>query len=76
MRVLCLLFLVAFVTALGIFAYQNQGEIPLTVGDRTFTASIPLVMGGIYLLGMLSGWTVIGMLRQSVNRVIEVPARR
>lgn len=76
MRALCLLFLVGFLALLGIFAYQNQGDVTLTFWDRSITASMPLVMGAIYLLGMVSGWTVVGMLRNSVSRVVQVPVRR
>ena len=73
MRVLCFLFLAAFVAAIGVFCYQNQEELSLMFWDRTLTAPLPIIIGAVYLLGMLSGWTVVGMLRRSVDRVIEQP---
>ncbi len=71
MRVLCLLFLVVFVAAAGIFAYQNQQELVLRFFDRTLEANVALVVAAAYVLGMLSGWTVVGMLRRSVNNVVS-----
>jgi hypothetical protein len=71
MRVICLVFLLAFAGAVAFFAYQNQQEVTLTFWDRTVTTSIPLVAAGCYLLGMLSGWTIVGLLRRSVVRVFE-----
>lgn len=73
MRALCLLLLVLFIAVIGIFAYQNQGVVTLTFWDRNLNLSLALVIAGAYLLGMLSGWTVIGMLRRTVDRVIERP---
>ena len=76
MRVLCLLFLLAFLAAVGIFAYQNQEEIPITFLQWSATRSLALVMAAAYLLGMLSGWTVVGLLRRSIGHVTEGPPRR
>jgi hypothetical protein len=69
MRLIYFLFLVAFAGAVGVFAYQNQHEITLTFLNWQITASVALVAGVIYALGMLSGWTVVGMIRRSFRRV-------
>ena len=69
MRFLCFLFLLLFAGAAGVFAYQNQQEITLTFFEWGTTASIALVVGAAYLLGMFSGWSVIGMLRRSIDTV-------
>jgi predicted ribosomally synthesized peptide with SipW-like signal peptide len=69
MRALCLLFLVAFLGAVGAFAYFNQQEVSLRMFNWSMTASLALVAGVAYLLGMLSGWTVVGLVRKSVERV-------
>jgi uncharacterized membrane protein YciS (DUF1049 family) len=76
MRILCFLFLVAFAGAVALFAYQNQQEVSLTFWDQTITARVPLVVAAIFVLGMLSGWTIIGMLRRSVDQVLEPQDRR
>jgi lipopolysaccharide assembly protein A len=71
MRLLCFLFLVAFVGAVVAFAMQNQQEITLTFFKWNMTLSVAIVAGGAFLLGMLSGWSVVGMLRRSLRRVTE-----
>ena len=64
MRVLYFLFLVAFVGAVGLFAYQNNFAQTVRFWDRSWELTFPLVVGATYLLGMLSGWTVLGMLKR------------
>lgn len=76
MRVIYFLFLVAFVAVVGMFAYQNSRTETVTFWDRSWELPFPLVVGGAYLLGMLSGWTVIGMLRRSWRAVAEPDDRR
>jgi len=73
MRFLCFLFLVLFAGAAGLLAYENQQEVTLTVLNQSITTSVPVLVGLTYLAGMLSGWTVVGMLRRSVARVIREP---
>jgi hypothetical protein len=73
MRFLCFLFLLAFAGAAGLLAYQNQHEVTLTFLNQSVTTSVPVLVGLTYLAGMLSGWTVVGMLRRSVDRVIRQP---
>jgi hypothetical protein len=69
MRFICFLILVAAAGAVALFAYQNQQQLTLHFFDRELTAGVPIVLGVTYLLGMLSGWTVVGMLRRSLSRV-------
>jgi len=71
MRFLWFLFLLAFAGAVGAFAYFNQQEVSLRFFEWTATYSLALVVAAAYVLGMLSGWTVVGMLRRSVERVTE-----
>jgi hypothetical protein len=73
MRALCFLFLLVFIGAVAFLAYQNQQEATLVIWDRVVVTSIPVLVGLTYLAGMLSGWTVVGMLRRSLNRVISQP---
>jgi lipopolysaccharide assembly protein A len=71
MRFVYFLLLLAFIAAVGVFAWQNHEEVTLHYLDRTLAAPLSLLIGAVYLLGMLSGWTVVGMLKRSVQRVTE-----
>jgi putative membrane protein len=76
MRVFSFLFLVLFVAALGLFAYQNSQSVDVTyrvpnVFDVSRQVSFPLLALLLYLLGMFTGWAVVGMLRRSWRRVAE-----
>jgi uncharacterized membrane protein YciS (DUF1049 family) len=73
MRLLYFLFLLAFAGATALLAYENQQEVTLTFFNRTISTSVPMLLGLTYLAGMLSGWTVVGMLRRSLARVIRDP---
>jgi uncharacterized membrane protein YciS (DUF1049 family) len=76
MRFLCFLFLLAFAGAVGAFAYFNQESVSLRFFEWSATYSLAAVVGVAYLLGMLSGWSVVGMLRRSLGRVTEPSHRR
>jgi hypothetical protein len=73
MRFLCFLFLLVFAGVVGAFAYFNQQEVTLTFFGRALTAPIAAVAGAAYVLGMLSGWTIVGMIRRSVHYITERP---
>ena len=73
MRLIFFLFLLAFAGAAALLAYENQQEVTLTLFTRSLTTTVPILVGLTYLAGMLSGWTVVGMLRRSLNRVIRDP---
>jgi Na+/proline symporter len=72
MRFLNGLFLIAFLAVVGYLAYDNRGETHL----RAFTLwegsiPLPLLIGAVYVLGMVSGWAVVGMMKRSWQRVTE-----
>jgi uncharacterized integral membrane protein len=71
MRLLSALFLIVLLTALGVLAYQNNRETTIRVWDRQWDMSLPLLVLVVYVLGMLSGWSVLGMLRRSWRRATE-----
>jgi uncharacterized integral membrane protein len=73
MRFIWFLILVIFVTAVVVFAYQNNDAVQLRFFDWGLTVSLALLIGAVYVLGMLSGWSVVGMMRRSIR---EVTARR
>jgi uncharacterized membrane protein YciS (DUF1049 family) len=76
MRIICLLILVVIVGAGVAFALQNQQDVTLTFFNYTQTVNVPLLIGAAYVLGMVSGWSVVGLLRRSFVRVIESPEMR
>jgi uncharacterized integral membrane protein len=71
MRALYVLILVVIVAAVAIFAYQNDDSVTLRYFDRSMTLPMSLLIAAVYVLGMLSGWTVVGFLRRSWRRALE-----
>ena len=76
MRLLSFLFLMAFAEVVAAFCYYNQSDVTVRFADREVSASLAAVVGVAYLLGMLSGWTVIRMVRRSANNLAEGVERR
>jgi lipopolysaccharide assembly protein A len=73
MRTLCMFFLILFLAAVGAFALFNHEEVVLRFFDWSLTTNLAVLTGATYLLGMLSGWTVVGMIRKSIHRVTDRP---
>jgi uncharacterized integral membrane protein len=69
-----LIFLIVLVAIL-IFAVQNSATQSLRFLNWRLDAPMSLVTVASYLLGMLSGWTVVGFLSRSIRRVTEDPHR-
>ena len=67
--------LVVLLAAVGLFALQNRGEVTLNYLDRTLKTSLAVLIGATYVIGMITGWTVLGFLRRSIHRVSQPPAR-
>ena len=74
MRVLCLLILLLILAAIGIFAVQNQESITLHYLHESVSCPLALLIGIVYLLGMMSGWTVVALVQRSLRRVTERPS--
>ncbi|HUY36229.1 MAG TPA: hypothetical protein VMV69_26060 [Pirellulales bacterium] len=68
MRLFYMLILLVLVGAVAIFALQNSEVATLRYLDRSASVPISYLIGGAYALGMLSGWTVVGILRRSLQR--------
>lgn len=73
MRILQAIIALALLGVLGVFAVGNTA--PLTVHFLHYSATAPvaLVAIGIYLLGMLTGWTVVSFLRRSIREATRHP---
>jgi hypothetical protein len=76
MRLLSFLFLLAFAAVVAAFCYYNQSDVAVRFAGREVSASLAAVVGVAYLLGMLSGWTVVRMVRRSANSLAEGVERR
>jgi putative membrane protein len=65
---------VVFLVLLGviiIFAVQNSQIVTVQFLNWSVNSPIALMSVVVYLLGMLSGWTVVGFMGRSVRRVAE-----
>ena len=71
MRTLCFLVLLIILAAVVLFAVQNNETVTLYYLDRSLSSSLPFLIAVVYLLGMVSGWTVVGFLKRSIHRVTE-----
>ena len=65
--------LLIFLGAVALFAYQNNQPVtPRFLNWSTpYPVPIALVYVAAYLLGMLSGWTVVAFVRRSIRKVSE-----
>ena len=71
MRIVYLLILVLVLAAVVVFAVQNGERVTLKYLDRDVSISLSVLIAVVYLLGMVSGWTVVGFLKRSLQRVTE-----
>ena len=63
--------LAAIGAAVILFVIQNNASVSIQFLNQELVAPLAGVVAGAYVLGMLSGWTVLGLLRRSVHRVTE-----
>jgi len=63
--------LLVFLSALGIFAVQNTQAITVRYLNWGVTAPVAILAIAVYLIGMLSGWTVVAFLTRTLRRVSE-----
>jgi uncharacterized membrane protein YciS (DUF1049 family) len=71
MRLVYFLLLVVVVAAVAIFAVQNNESITLQYLNHSFSTTLPFLIAAVYVLGMVSGWTVIGILTRSLRQVTQ-----
>ncbi len=75
MRMIYFLILLFFLAAIGVFALQNRDPITLEYLGRSVSCPPSLLIGIAYVLGMVSGWTVIGLIQRSLRRVTQHSAQ-
>jgi uncharacterized membrane protein YciS (DUF1049 family) len=76
MRLLCFLFLVAVAAAIVVFVVQNDARLTLTFLNWQIGAPVAAFLGVAYGLGMLTGWSVVGLLRRSFEAATDFRDRR
>jgi uncharacterized membrane protein YciS (DUF1049 family) len=75
MRFVYLVIFLVVVGAVVVFAVQNYEDVTIKFLDRSLSCPMAWLVGAVYLLGMISGWTVVGILKRSLLRATE-PSRR
>ena len=78
MRFVWFLIFLIFVAIIGFFAFENSDPVAINYPDQSLSIQsihlpMSVLIGGIYLLGMLTGWTVIGFLKRTVQHVTQGP---
>ena len=76
MRFIYFLLLLVFVAVVGVFAFQNSEQTTVHFLQWNATSAFSVFIAGAYLLGMLSGWTVIGFIKRSLQGVAAHPIQR
>jgi lipopolysaccharide assembly protein A len=69
MRFVQAVLLLAFLGAVAVFAFQNTQVVTVRLLNSSVTAPVALTVGAGYVLGMLSGWTVVAFVGQSIQRI-------
>jgi putative membrane protein len=73
MRFIQAVVFLAFLIAIGVFAAQNTGVVNISFLAWTLQQPVAMVTVAVYLLGMLSGWTVLAFMRGSLRQVTQRP---
>jgi putative membrane protein len=76
LRFLSFVFLVLFAGAVVLFAIQNNDAVTVQFWQWSVTLTLAQLVGIVYALGMLTGWSVVGLFRRSLRRASEVPPYR
>ena len=73
MRSIQAVIFLAFVVTIGIFAVQNRDVITVNFLAWNLSQSVAIVSVAVYILGMLSGWTVLSFARGTFRRATSLP---
>ncbi|HKA06575.1 MAG TPA: LapA family protein [Gemmataceae bacterium] len=71
MRFIYFLLLLLFIAAVTVFAVQNMEPVTIKYLDRSGSYPMAAIVGAVYVLGMLTGWTIVGIIRRSLRRISE-----
>ena len=59
--------IVVFTTLVLLFKVQNIDNVTVSLLTRSVTLPLSLLLIGVYVLGMLTGSALVGLLRESVR---------
>jgi putative membrane protein len=76
MRYFWFLIFLIIVAIIGVFAYENNERVAINYLDQSLSVQsihlpMSVLIGVTYVLGMLTGWIVIGFLKRTVQHVTE-----
>lgn len=74
MRIIQAILFLVFLGAIGLFAVQNTRNVTVDFWKWEVTGPVAAVVVAVYLLGMVSDWTVVAFVRRSLRRVGERPS--
>jgi putative membrane protein len=73
MRLITATIFLAFVATIGIFAVQNRDVITVNFLAWNLSQPVAILIVAVYILGMLSGWTVLTFARGTFRRATDRP---
>ena len=73
MRFIQAVVFLVFLAAIGIFAVQNRDVITVNFLTWNLSQPVAIVTVAVYILGMLSGWTVLTFARGAFRRATAHP---
>jgi putative membrane protein len=76
MRFIQAVLFLAFLGVVGVFAVENTDIVTINFWNWKQSGPVALFTIVIYLLGMLSGWAVVGFVRRSLRQVADQPRHR
>jgi len=71
MRFIYVLILLLIIAAIAIFAVQNNESVHVLYLSWSISWPLSGLIAAAYLLGMVSGWTVVGALKRTFQRATE-----
>jgi len=71
MRMTYAFLLLLILGAIAIFALENREMMTLTFFGQSVTCPRSLMIAIVYVLGMLSGWIVVGLVQRLIRREVE-----
>ncbi len=71
MRIVHLILLILFISAVVVFCVQNLENVTVKFLTASLTMPMPVLVLLIYLLGMFSGGSVLSFIRHSIQGVTK-----
>ncbi len=73
MRVINAAVLVVVAIAIAVFCFQNFVTVSVDFLGWSVALPLPALVLVVYLIGMISGWSVLSFLRRSLYKATEKP---